>query len=571
LLGLENNIPAGVQEAFQRTGTAHIVAISGYNMSLLSGLCLAMLVPWLGRWRGLLAAVVIIGLYTLFVGAAPPVVRAAFMGSIAMLGHSLGRRGSGVNAVGFVMAVMVAIDPDVLWQPGFQLSVTATLGLVLYADPLERHFLTLLERYLPESLARRLARLAGEYFLFTLAAQAAVLPVIAYHFRRISWTAVLTNPLVLPLQPPLMILGGLSLIAGLFYVPIGSLFAQVAWPFAALTIRLVELFGSFRGGEWILAAAVPSAYEPGWVFLVYLLLVGAPLTWSEVSSWVSRAARSRLGGMLTHVTPTLVVLLLAALVVTTWRAVLGRPDGRLHLTVLNCGQGEALLVQTPQGRAVLINGGSSSNQVVDELGRRIPAHLRALDWLVIAATGEDYLAALPAVVERFPPKAVLWAGPLTASRSARELQRIFAEQSIPVHLAQGGQSLDLGDGARLQVVTAGARGAVLLLEWQGFRTLIPSGVDFEMLESLSGNSSLESITTLLLADSGSARLNPPGWIIHLDPRLILLSAAADDRRGLPDGETLQAIEAYTLLRTDRNGWIELITDGRQLWVQTEKK
>ena len=91
--------------------------------------------------------------------------------------------------------------PDSLWDVGFQLSFAATLGLILYAGPLQDGFQRLMSRWLGPSLAQRLAGIVGAYFLFTLAAQITTLPIMAYHFRQVSLLALVANPLVLPPQP----------------------------------------------------------------------------------------------------------------------------------------------------------------------------------------------------------------------------------------------------------------------------------------------------------------------------------------------------------------------------------
>jgi beta-lactamase superfamily II metal-dependent hydrolase len=106
--------------------------------------------------------------------------------------------------------------------------------------------------------------------------------------------------------------------------------------------------------------------------------------------------------------------------------------------------------------------------------------------------------------------------------------------------------------------------AALLLEWSNFRTLLPVSLDRTALAALQDNPALASLTALLLSDGGYAPLNPSPWIVKLNPQLVLLGVAAGNPRNLPDAETLAALQGYTLLRTDRNGWIELATDGEQL-------
>ncbi len=177
-------------------------------------------------------------------------------------------------------------------------------------------------------------------------------------------------------------------------------------------------------------------------------------------------------------------VILALLAVVVWQRALARPDGRLHVTMLEVGSGDAWLIQTPSGRNLLVDGGPSTNALSEALGRRLPFGEREIDYLVVAASGEAQLAGLPRTLERFPVRNVLWAGPPAGGYSARELQKSLALQRVPIITAQKGQALDLGEGARLEVLATGLRGAVLLVEWGRFRLLLPVGLDFESMQAL---------------------------------------------------------------------------------------
>ena len=296
-----------------------------------------------------------------------------------------------------------------------------------------------------------------------------------------------------------------------------------------------------------------------------MLLFALTLWGGRLRSWLSsRFAEPppRLGWALNAI--------LALLAIVLWQWALRAPDGRLHLTLLDVGSGDALLIQTPAGRNLLIDGGPSSNALSEALGRRLPYGERQIDYLVVAATGEAQLAALPRLLERFPVREVLWSGPPAGGYSARELQKSLAAKRIPVIAAQKGQVLDLGAGAKLEVLAVGSRGAVLLVEWDRFRLLLPVGLDFESMQALMKDKSQEPVTALLLAESGYAPLNTAGWIDRWRPQVLLLSVAAGDPDGLPNPETLEAAQGYNLLRTDRNGWIDLTTDGEQMWIEVER-
>jgi competence protein ComEC len=422
LLGVESGIPGPVQDAFKDTGTSHIIAISGFNIAIISGLFTFLFLRLLGSRRRFLAAglsAAVVALYTLLVGADAAVVRAAIMGGLSLFARQVGRRQDGMNSLAFVAAAMAVFNPYLPWDVGFQLSFMATLGLVLYAEPFSQAFLNFAARRLPLEKAKRLAGPVGEYFLFTLAAQIMTLPITIYHFQRFSLTSFLANPVILPAQPPVMILGGLAVLLGLVFVPLGQLAAYLAWPFVGFTIRAVE---------WI--AAIPGGViNLGDVSLVWILLFYAILLF-----WTFGGERFK--GLGAYTKPSAVIAGLGLVGVVVWQTALLAPDGRLHLVVMDVGSGDALLIQAPGGERLLVNGGPSPSALSDALGRRLPITQRSLDYLIVASPGDNQLAALPRVIERFPVKNVLWAGPTHASRSARDLQDTFNSLGIRPVLAE---------------------------------------------------------------------------------------------------------------------------------------
>ena len=174
------------------------------------------------------------------------------------------------------------------------------------------------------------------------------------------------------------------------------------------------------------------------------------------------------------------------------------------------------------------------------------------------------------MVERYVPENVLWSGNVQASFSARTLDEYFAENEIPVSLAETGQRLELGDGAFIEVQATGPRGSVLLVEYGSFRALLPIGVSEGTFESLEYGNAIGKVDVLLLADSGFAPSNPPDLWENLNPQLVVLDVDAGDPDGLPSQDVLDSLEGYSLLRTDRNGWVDVRTDGTEMRIQAER-
>ncbi len=560
LLGVDTGLTEELQQAFKNTGTAHIIAISGFNISIVAGLFFLLFSGIFGQRRGTVFAILGIIFYTVLVGGSAAVVRAAIMGILSLFARQVGRRQMALNTLLAVAMLMCLWNPLYVWDVGFQLSFFATLGIILYAEPFSNFASNLLTRYFSLSTAEKIIKPFSDFVLLTFAAQLTTIPIMAYHFQRISLVSFIANPFILPAQPAVMILGGIAVFLSLLWIPLGQLAAWVALPFVAYTIRVVELFDKVPHGTLFL-----GDFSIGFVILFYATLLSLTFGWSRLGELI-QAARAR--ASVIGVGSAILVLSLALLLIS--RAASAFPDKLLHVTFLDVGSADAVFIKTPSGKSVLINGGASVTILSDELGRRISAFDRRLDWLVIANTQEDQVAALPRVIERYPPDNVLWSGNKQGSFSSRVLSEYLTLQAIPVTLAENGQTLDLGDGATLKILTTGSRGSVILIEWKNFRALLPVGMSFEALDELQNGASVGPVSVLSLADSGYSPSNPPEWIANLNPELIVLPVAAGDADGMPDSKTLETIKDHALLRTDQNGWIEITTNGEQMWVNVER-
>lgn len=553
LLGVESGISDQVQKAFRDTGTTHIIAISGFNITIVAGLFSRLFSRLLNKRQAALAAVLGISLYTLLVGADPAVVRAAVMGGLSIFAGQIGRRQHGLNAAALASLIMILINPRLPWDISFQLSLSATLGLILYADPLATWFLGLSSRFLPLETAQKLTQPVSEYFLFTLAAQLTTLPVMIYHFHSFSISTFLANPAILPVQPPIMIIGGLGLILGLIWLPLGRGMAPLVYPFVLYTIRVVEWFSRIP----IRRGAV-GEISPGWIFGFYGLL-GVLTFGGELLILVKNVLK-----------PAAIGSALAIVTVILWRGFFCAPDGLVHLTLLDVGTGSAILLESPSGQRVLINGGPSTKGLSDNLGRRLPPFQRELDLLLIASPVLNDLDALGGILPRFSPRQVIWLGDHDLCWEAENLRALMKENQIPVISGKAGQTLLFSDGLRVKILAVNARGGTLLIQYGDFQALFPFGISSDDRQDWGLGRELGEISVYYLADNGYQSSNPSVWIENLRPELLLLSVGVTDSRGLPDRGLMDRLGGYSLLRTDKNGSITLMTDGKNLWIRVDR-
>jgi len=232
LVGAKRTLPPDLVDAFNRTGTSHIVAISGYNISIVSVMLLNFL-SYLLLPRQLIFWLVGIGLalFTLIAGAGASVVRAAIMGGLLILARREGRFYQITNAIIFAGAAMLFFNPYLLrYDAGFQLSFLATLGLVYLAPRFNKWF-----SRLPNFLSFR-TNLAA-----TLSAQIMTLPVILFSFGRFSLIAILANVLILPAIPSTMFFGFLAGLTSFVSLKIAEIFVLPAWFLLSYQIWVVKV------------------------------------------------------------------------------------------------------------------------------------------------------------------------------------------------------------------------------------------------------------------------------------------------------------------------------------------
>lgn len=559
LLGVQTGLSAKLQQAFKDTGTAHIIAISGFNIAIIAGMFFSIFKNLFGERIGAILAVVGIFFYAFLVGGDAAVMRAAFMGSVSLFARQVGRRNDGMNALMAVALLMALINPLVLWDVSFQLSFFATLGLILYSEPFSDFTNRIIERIIKEDTST-IARIINENVTLTFAAQLTTIPIMAYHFKRISLISFIANPFILPVQPPVMIVSGLALLVSVVFYPLGQLIAWIAWPFSAYSIRVVELFDKVPHGVIVLGNS-----SIWFVILFFAPLLAVTFGWSNIQAWFQRTA-----GALRAIALTLAFTFAFICMILFWRASATAGDGQFHITFLEVGSADAVLIQTPEGRNILINGGASVTELSDELGRRLPFFSRRLDWLIIASTQESQLAALLRVMEIYPPDNVLWSGNTQASFSAQRLDEFFALKGIPVTRAEAGQRLELGENSFIEIQAVGPRGSVIIVEHGSFRALLPIGLSEGMLESLEFGNAIGMVDVLLLSESGYAPTNPPDLFENMTPQLVVISVAAGDPNGLPSRDVLEWLDGFSLLRTDRNGWIDVSTNGVEMRVTVER-
>ncbi len=489
LLGLHTAALGPLANAFKVTGTVHLIVSSGFKVTILSGLAdrstrwlygrqngqpqgaeilrraqddsaVLRLLPGQKRregWRRWLATSLVIGsiaAYTILSGAGPAAVRAGIMGILLVVAPRLGRIYNIYTALALAALLMSMFDPFVLWDVGFQLSLLGTLGIVLLT-PLFQRLLHPIE-YIP------FGHHVAELIAVTLAAQTATLPILALTFQEISLIAPVANVLTVPLLGALILLGVVVCATGLLFAPLGMICGWVAWPLLWYTGNII-MWCSMLPGAYL---ANPGAYlgvgdlsgELEWAYYGILAL----LTGMALRRW----PRQQMNGitpppLLSRRTWRMIQLGAALLMIlaTGTTALAARPDGRLTITFLSVGpagqvaQGEAILIHTPDGKTILIDGGLDATSLGQELDSRLPFWQRSLDVVMLTTTRPDHMAGLQDIVSRYQVGEVLDAGMLHPSSGYALWRRTIAERGLHYVQVRQGATIAVGTQVKLQVLS----------------------------------------------------------------------------------------------------------------------
>jgi len=548
LLGDIDDIDPQLYDEFQKTGIVHLFSVSGLHIGfllLLSGFLCSLL----GAQRSykLIAGIVLLLVYGTLISWPIPVIRASIMGGMGLLAYYSGRPHQMLNSLGIAGLVIIIFDPHALFTISFQLSFLAAWGLI-YLFPIMR-------QRLPYS------GLAIDALLVPLCAQLAIIPAIAYYFNLISPVSILANLLVTYLSGAVVMLGFIALVL----VTIAPLAGICLFP-AGLMIELILLATHFcdalPGG--VLWVATPGVLSIVAYYIGLLLLVAWPVTYYY-------GYACRLGIIL------MMVFLTAVFWPPSWR-----DKGVMEIVFIDVGQGDSLLIKSPQGRFILVDGGGSQFYQVGEM-KLIP-YLRHrgidnLDLVINTHPDSDHLLGLNEVIEQMKVKR--FAFPMSLQHSP-DYQSTFEQtrrKSVPLLPLQAGQVVKIEPGFYLDILYPhyekdpvpdnNHHSLVIRCRYDSSSVLLMGDLDQEGMRELAGQKSLLNCDLIKVPHHGSRSSLLEGFYADCSPQATVISVG-NNQFGHPHPEVLQELIAQgtRVYRTDLHGAVRCTSTGSAFKIQT---
>jgi competence protein ComEC len=556
--GLDDDLERRLQEA----GTYHVIAISGGNIAILAGLALAAFrfAGFLGP-AAMLTAIATLIAYAHVVGGGASVSRATLMAVVYFAGRAIDLRGPPENTLAIAAAVLAAAQPLTVVDPAFLLTFGATAAIVG----------TLAHATSPPSRTR-LAAAAAAILTSSLAAEAALMPVGAWFFSRVTFAGLALNFAAIPLMAVAQ-LGGMAAVAlSLVWAPAAAAAGWIAHAGAHGLAQSAELV------DWVPAVSWRVA-PPHWVAIA--AYYGGLLT-----AWKSALVKPALRPLVRRGGAAVTLVCAAWILFEPARLLTSRGDGSLHVTFIDVGQGDATLVRFPRGATLLVDAGGLSTSSSFDIGDRVVGAvlrhhgLRRLDATAITHGDADHAGGLPSVVREFRPRDV-WEGipvprfnPLNSLRRAAatigarwvnlQTHDRFTIDEVEVVVRHPG----IADWERQDVRNDDS--IVLELRWRDVSIVLTGDIGRETEQAIAPLFPPAGIRILKVPHHGSLTSSSRPFLHALAPRVAVFSAGRNNPFGHPAPEVLTRYHAIgaQIFRTDHDGAVMVDTDGYSVGVRT---
>ena len=558
VIGDRAGLDEGVQRSLQEAGTYHVIAISGGNIAILAGLLLGVfrLAGVLGRTAALVSMAALIS-YGALVGGGASVDRATLMAVLYFAARAADQRSPPLNTLALAAALLVAVQPFSVVDPAFVLTFGATLAILLVAPAIP---VVLPRRWMP----------AVSLLVASMATEAVLLPAGALFFSRVTFAGLALNFLAIPLM-------AVAQIAGMVLVPLA---------FVSIRLALAAGFVAHAGAAGLIWSASLAHFVPALMFRV-----APPAWWVVALYYVALAAwwhsRNRnVFSVISAISVFVVVFAAIWILAEPWAWLAARGDGRLHVTFLDVGQGDAAFVRLPQGSTLLVDAGGLVGTSTFDIGDRVvapvlrDAGVRRLDYLVLTHGDPDHIGGAGAIVEEFRPRQV-WEGipvprfePLKVLRAA-SLARGLMWRNVPAgeHLKVDGVDVAVlhptpADWERQKVRNDDS--IVLELRWADISVVLTGDIGKAVERTLLGRIDSAPVRIVKVPHHGSLTSSTPEFLRALRPSIAVFSAGRANHFGHPAPEILERYREVgaEIFRTDRDGEVDVTTDGHSVDVHT---
>ncbi len=559
IIGERAGIDRQISERFMNTGTIHILSVSGLHVGFLTGMLMmmALLLRIPRRFRFFVIAPLLI-LYAFVVGMTPSVTRAVIMATVVLFGLFLQRRTHILNSLGFAAMVILVFKPAQLFSPGFQLSFAAVMSITFFYE----RILAAVRKSYPSLDEKPLAQSIVSVSLLTVAATLGTVPLTAYYFNRISLVSVLANLFIVPLA-------GVFTTMGFTFIGLSFLSSSLASIYGAATqlvgfaiLQINSLLGSISMSSITIS-------DSGLLFAsLYFIWLAAVVTFGRSSM------RPELSGRKMFIKKTIFATILGADMILFAGLFKGNRDAKVF--VLDVGQGDAIYVELPDGKNILIDAGMKFGS--QDVGERVIVPflerrgIKELNYFVITHLHSDHVGGATSVIRSVKVDNFIYPDQLSRSEVWTKTLMSVRAMKVCSRFASAGMILDSGLTYRVYVLHPNPKyagvgglayktklndGSIVLKVCIGKESVLLAGdIEKRVEHDLVGvYGTFLSSNVYKAGHHGSSTSSSPELLERVDPEYAVISVGAGNKFGHPSPDVLNemARRDIKIWRTDSLG------------------
>lgn len=554
VFGYSADLPEDVKQSFLDTGTIHILAVSGSNVAFVAFMILSVL-SFLRLPRQLVRIISLFGLvmYMLITGSSPSVVRATIMAIVIISGTMLERKTDIYNSISVAAIILLLWNTNSLFDVGFQLSFGAVLSIVFFYPKLEMLIKKIPERYEEIKAIDVILKL----FAVSMAAQIGTIPFTAYYFGRVSIISLIANIPVVPIS-------GLNTFIGFAEIVFSYIFPWIAYLFAATNDFLI----------WFLLGFVQQASHVSFAFVeiwkvTFFLVAGYYAFILCLFNLQEARYRNWFG-----------ILFIAIINVILFSNLWMQPRMTLRATMIDVGQGDAILLESPIGRTILIDTGPSSKRfdagertIMPLLKRKGVTHL---DYVVITHAHSDHIGGMLSILKSFPVDTLLLDVSNSGNKQVQECITTAKETKVGVKPVISGEQVLIDSTIRIYILHPSSTpsternlnnssivmkiqfGKTSLLLVGDAETAVEQKLDQRYKEFLACN-------ILKVGHHGSPTGTSEEFLDYIHPREAIISVGNHNKFRHPSPWIIARLLKHSIRvqRTDRQGAIVVESNGNE--------
>ena len=559
LIGNKNNLQKEIQEDFRNSSLSHVLAISGMHVSyIMLGITFVINKMKFNKKISKIITIFILLFFIILTGKTASVTRACFMSSYIILASLFHKKAHVLASISISLLIILIINPYLILDIGLQLSYGGTIGIVLIYPILKKLKKKKEDKNSKfKKIIHKVKEKILDIILITISANLVIFPIVLFHYNTISFTFIISNLLISPIIGIIIILGFISVFVSYIISPISKVMFLILQTFLNLLIKIAHFCAELPFSK--VYFPTPKIYV---IIIYYVFLIFIILERNKII--VIKKINKK-------------IIIIFVIIIIILNLILNFIPKTFTISFIDVGQGDSMLISTPKGKKILIDGGGSRDEESFNIGKQtlIPYLLNKgitkLDYILISHFDSDHVGGILSVLEELKVEKVIICEQ-EENENYRRFKEIVKNKKIKVYVVKKGDNVKIEENILLNILwpkdekikenAINNNSIVAKLNYKSFSILLTGDIEKiaenEILKEYE-NSNILNANILKVAHHGSKSSSINEFLEKVKPQIALIGVGEENTFGHPNEGVLKRLENINtkIYRTDKKGEITI--------------